>query len=122
MTDLSPLGDEEDPDVGLLAEGEGEAPRAESLDRRPIGGDEGARRDALSLMRRGREGAHLRTGVDEEPAFGGGVVNVEELADAGRRRRYWRPALAFPRLRRGAWGNAGSCPCAIVGVVGAGSS
>ena len=27
------LGDEEDPDIGLLAEGEGEAPRAEGLDR-----------------------------------------------------------------------------------------
>ena len=82
------LSDDEDSEVGLLAEGDGEVPHADSLDRRPIGSDEGARRDALSLMRRGREDAHLRTGVDEEPPFGGCVVDVEELVDAGRRQRY----------------------------------
>ena len=48
------------------------------------------------LMRRGREDPHLRAGVDEEPAFGGGVDDVEELVDAGTRRHYWQPALAFP--------------------------
>ena len=90
------LGDDEDSEVGLLAEGDGEVPHADSLDRRPIGSDEGARRDALSLMRRGREDPHLRAGVDEEPAFGGGVDDVEELVDAGTRRHYWQPALAFP--------------------------
>ena len=50
----------------------------------------------MPLVRRGWYDADLGTGVDEEPAFGGGVVEKEELVDAGRWRRYRRSALAFP--------------------------
>ena len=90
------LSNEEIPCVVLGTDGECDLAGPVALDGGSIGSNKGTERSGVvPLMRRSRDNTDFGTSINKEPLFGEGVIKEEELVDAGRRRRYWRPALEF---------------------------
>ena len=80
------FSDEERPGELLVAKGELDIACAVALDGGTVRGSEltGRGVEAPPLVRRCGDDADLSAGVDEVPAFGEGVIDKEELVDAGR--------------------------------------